>query len=151
MSGKGKSRPVSGSPKQPDGARIQAGLDAAPPRGGMSEAGDWIARPSEQAEANAIPFGDPPAARDSYEDWLGDLEAAGSEATLFETLELRVPPKSKLERERLRGRLVKVLERKFKALGSRAKPTGVADAWLKNGVEPADLQGSAFVVDEVAP
>jgi hypothetical protein len=29
MSGKGKSRPVSGSPKHSDGARIQAGLDAA--------------------------------------------------------------------------------------------------------------------------
>jgi hypothetical protein len=37
MNGKGKSRPASGSPKQPDGATIQAGLDAAaaPPRGGI--------------------------------------------------------------------------------------------------------------------
>lgn len=89
--------------------------------------------------------------RKGYASWFAELDAAASEDALFETLARQRPPTSKLARQQLRGRLVKILSEKFKEFDSGSKPAGVADAWLREGDETSALQGRAFVADEVEP
>jgi hypothetical protein len=87
-----------------------------------------------------------------YADWFTALTNALDEDTLFATLASRRPPASKLVRQQLRGRLVKVLVDKFKALGSGATAAKVADAWLVEDDDDGDLlQGKRFVADEIEP
>jgi Protein of unknown function (DUF3631) len=90
------------------------------------------------------------AVPDDYAGWLEALEQAASEDALFDQLAELRPPSSKLVRQQVRGRLVKVLHDKLKELGSSALPAKVADAWLQRGGDQ-DLQGRAFVAEEIEP
>src|SRR5262245_15281754 len=88
---------------------------------------------------------------DGYGAWFAALSATPNEDALFDTLVTQRPPASRLARQQLRGRLVKLLGAKFKEFGSAARPAAVADAWLREGDEEAGLQGQAFAADDVEP
>ncbi len=84
--------------------------------------------------------------------WLQRLTATVTEDELFEILASQRPPKAKLARQQIRGRVVKVLAEQLKALDSSASPARTADAWLQEGGEDGDLlQGTTFVVEETVP
>jgi hypothetical protein len=84
------------------------------------------------------------------EDWLEAIKAAPDEETLFATLRARRPPMAKLARQQIRGKLVKLLTDKLKALDSGAPAAKVADAWLLDGNgDGGALQGRAFIADEI--
>jgi hypothetical protein len=83
---------------------------------------------------------------------LDALADARGEDELFALLASQRPPKSKLARQQLRGRLVKLLTEKLPELDSSSTPAKTADAWLQEGVGDVDnLQGRAFVAEEITP
>jgi len=84
--------------------------------------------------------------------WLQRLTAAVEEDDLFAILASQRPPKAKLARQQIRGRLIKVLAERLKALKSSASPARTADAWLQERGDDGDLlQGKTFFVEEIAP
>jgi hypothetical protein len=99
--------------------------------------------------AAALPPDDRPS--DGFAFWLEELAACKAEDDLFDALAGQRPPKSKLARQQLRGRLVKLLTAKFKELDSGSSPAKVADAWLQEGTEADGLQGREFLTEETEP
>ena len=84
--------------------------------------------------------------------WLNELAAAPNEDDLFAILASQRPPTSQLGRQQIRGRLVKVLGKRFKELDSGVSAPRTADAWLQEGGDEGDsLQGQVFVAEEIAP
>lgn len=89
---------------------------------------------------------------DSLSDWLRALGETKDEDELFNLLPLQRPPQSKLARQQVRGRLVKILAQQFRAFGSAASPAKTADAWLSEGDEVGDaLQGREYVAESTDP
>jgi hypothetical protein len=84
--------------------------------------------------------------------WLDALAAARDEDELFATLASQRPPVSKLARQQIRGRLVRLLGEKLRELDSGASPAKTADAWLQEGGEDGEsLQGKIFAAEEIEP
>jgi putative DNA primase/helicase len=89
---------------------------------------------------------------DPLSDWLQALTEAENEDGLFALLAQQRPPKSKLARQHVRGRLVKILTKLFRSFDSGASPTKTADAWLAEGSDQDDdLQGREYVAEEIDP
>jgi hypothetical protein len=89
---------------------------------------------------------------DGFGEWLDALADARDEDALFALLAGQRPPGSKLARQQLRGRLLKLLTVKLPELGSSATAAKTADAWLHEGGGDADdLQGRGLVADEITP
>jgi hypothetical protein len=89
---------------------------------------------------------------DGFGVWLDALADAADEDSVFDVLAGKRPPSSRLARQQLRGRLVKVLGQKFSQLESGASAAKTADAWLyERGVDGDLLQGKAFVAEETEP
>lgn len=83
--------------------------------------------------------------------WLQALEAAADEDDLFTLLAAQRPPESRLARQQLRGRLVKLLKERFETFESGASAAKTADAWLREGDEERELQGREFAAEDVKP
>src|SRR6266545_1708371 len=86
---------------------------------------------------------------DGFVDWIAALAGAHDEDSLFEILASQRPPVSKLARQQIRGRLVKVLKDKFQELESGVSAAKTADAWLQEGGADDLLQGRAFAAEEI--
>jgi hypothetical protein len=118
----------------------------------MSGTGDYSDYRSDFTQEAAPPHGEhlPPL---PFEDWLRSLEQAEDEDVVFGLLRGEAPPRSKIDRQQARGRLVEILERKFDQLDSRTSAAKTADAWLSegNGDEGSGLQGQEFVLEHTQP
>jgi hypothetical protein len=88
---------------------------------------------------------------DGFATWLDSVAAAASEDELFERLAGQRPPAPRLARQQVRGRLITILNQKFKEFGSGGAAARTADAWLQEGGELDDLQGLEFVAEEIRP
>jgi hypothetical protein len=87
-----------------------------------------------------------------FVDWLDALTRVNTEDDLFALLADQRPPASKLARQQIRGRLVRLLAEKLKELDSGVSVAKTADASLQEGGEDGDvLQGRAFVAEETVP
>jgi hypothetical protein len=122
----------------------------------MNRACGNCGRPSEAdwcAECEALlPALPDDRTSDGYAAWLEALARAESEDSLFETLAGKRPPTSKLAKQQVRGRLIKLLGQKFSELDCGASPAKTADAWLSEGGGAGDaVQGRAFVAEDVQP
>jgi hypothetical protein len=89
---------------------------------------------------------------DPLSDWLRDLGGAHDEDELFALLALQRPPKSLLARQQIRGRLVRILQARFKTFESGASAAKTADAWLREGEQDGEtLQGSEYRPEPTKP
>jgi putative DNA primase/helicase len=89
--------------------------------------------------------------RDNFGAFLRRIGTAATEDELFVRLAEQRPPQSRLARQQLRGRLVKLLKEKLPALDSGASPAKTADAWLQEGGDECELQGREFTAEEIEP
>jgi Protein of unknown function (DUF3631) len=89
---------------------------------------------------------------DPLSDWLRQLSEAHDEEELFALLALQRPPKSRLARQQIRGRLLKILSEQFKAHKSGASAAKTADAWLREGEDEGEtLQGREYRPEPTEP
>ncbi len=107
---------------------------------------------TDQPETGGLPDDPDERSSEGFVAWLDALADVRDEDELFKVLGEQRPPGSRLARQQIRGRLVKVLSEKLKELGSGVAAARTADAWLQEGGDDDDLlQGKEFVADEVEP